>query len=213
MGTQPVTIETVIKDRDDALEAARAASERSLSLNLDNESLRESIVKTKLKYKLRLDRHAQAMTSLRWWAVFDLCWMLREVLEPAKNAWLYSGSWAYKLSALNGYTGVMIAWFAIAALLMLPLIITLATAPKTNAARRAEQPAVIGLFMGALGFTALSVAAARLDIPHVVLSYRESTVMLIVTGLLVSCWHNTRVVRAKREAEAQASVAAELGTA
>ncbi len=204
----PVTFETLLQERDDALKLAREASERSLILNLELDREREASQATKLKYQLKTARFAQAMTSLRWWAVFDLCWMTREIMEPAKNTYLYAGSWAYKLSSMGGYSTLLICWFSIAAALVVPLIFTLATIPKTLAARKAEQPAVIGLFMGALGFTALSVAAARLDIPHVVLAYRESTVMLIATGLLVSCWHNSRVVRANREA--QATAAAEL---
>ena len=143
----------------------------------------------------------QVATSLRWWAVFDLIWMVRELLEPARFAWGYPSSWAYKLAAMSAHPWVLVAWFALSAFLVTPLIFALATVPNTRLCRKSESLASFGLFMGAVGFAFLSTAAARLDIPHVVDSYRGSTVMLLGTGLLVACWHNGRVVRAHKEAQ------------
>ncbi|MEC5213331.1 hypothetical protein RCH06_001877 [Polaromonas sp. CG_9.5] len=187
-------------------ENLRQCNEQLLSVRLTQdrehkagEFERQSHARAKLKLE-------QVITSLRWWAVFDLIWMLRETLEPARYAWSYPSSWAYKLAAQSAYPLIVVCWFATTALLIAPLIVTLAMVPNAPLTRRCEGAACVGLFMGGIGYAVLSSFADRLDIPHVVDSYRGSATMLIVTGLLVACWHNSRVIRASKAPTAQGGV-------
>lgn len=137
----------------------------------------------------------QAVTSLRWWAVMYLIWMVRESLEPARFAFAYPSSWIFKLAEMHSHREFGIAWFTVAGTLIIPLIVTLSFVPKSKACERAQDLALVGLGMGAIGFAYLFTLASRLDIPHVADSYVGSATMMAVTALLVACWHNSRVVR------------------
>lgn len=141
------------------------------------------------------------LVALHWLAIYALALMVREMLEPAKNTLWFPDSWASKLTAMWTYPWVVWAWFGLAIGLVVPLIAFLVSADEEKR-KRFERPAVIGLFMGGAGYGVLSIAAARLDIAHVVASYRESAVALFLAGLLVACWHNSRMVMAERAARA-----------
>ena len=179
-------------------EKLRQCNETVLSERLAHARERKGIEIERQAYLAFSVELNQVITSLRWWAVFDLLWMLREVLEPARFAWGYPASWAYTLAKMSAHPWIVVAWFSTSAMLIVPLIFTLAFVPHTNMSRRCEGIACAGLFMGGIGFAVLSSFAGRLDIPHIVESYRGSATMLIGTGLLVACWHNSRVIRAHK---------------
>jgi hypothetical protein len=172
-------------------------------INLDSledfRRCKELLLSERLAHQRVVTHLNLVLTSLRWWAVADLCWMLRESLEVARYAYGYPASWAYKLSALTAHPWLSVAWFSASSALIAPLIVMLAVAPRTNACRQLERVGCAGLFMSGVGYAVLASFAARLDIPHVVDSYRGSTTMLLVTGLLLACWHNSRMLREEKE--------------
>lgn len=165
----------------------------------------EQLTLNRLKADRKALRLQQIATSMRWWVVADLCWMMLEALEPARFAWSYPGSWAYKLAVAFSDRYLVVGWFGVAAACVLPLILAMATVPKSRFCRRCERLAFIGLLMGGIGFAFMASSAARLDIPQVVDSYRWSTLKLISTGLLVACWHNSRLVLAHNDALMQSA--------
>ncbi|MES2910636.1 MAG: hypothetical protein V4718_04570 [Pseudomonadota bacterium] len=173
-----------------------------LRLQEDARAAREESLKAKIALANERVRSQARLVALHCLAVFALAIMGREMVEPVKNILWYPGSWAFKLAAMwpAPWATVLLIWFSAAIMLVVPLIVMLAVVPNEDYRKWAEGPAVVGLFMGGFGYGIFSVAAARLDIPHVVASYRESSAMLLLAALLVSCWHNSRVVRATKEA-------------
>ncbi|MES2685729.1 MAG: hypothetical protein V4706_02845 [Pseudomonadota bacterium] len=161
----------------------------------------EALLQARLEITNERARSHALLTALHCLAVYALCLMVREMLEPAKNVIWYPASWAYKLAAMGGHQTLMTCWFFTAIALVCPLVLMLAAVPNENMRKLAEGPAVLGLFIGGLGYAVMSVAAARLDVPHVVSSYRESSVMLLAAGLLVACWKNSRQLREARQSE------------
>ena len=169
-------------------EQSRSSSEYALQLKLQFDAERKRYVRQALELR-------QAVTSLRWWAVAGLLWMLREALEPARFAHSYPSSWAYKLAVMTAHPQFLVWWFSVSAALIAPAVIFMAAAPMHRYCSRTQDLAIFGLGGGAFGYAYLATAAMRLDAPHVVDSYVGSSVMLFVTALLVACWHNSRVVR------------------
>ena len=92
-----------------------------------------------------------------------------------------------------------VAWFAVAAVLIVPLPIFLAAVPASRLARRAEACAVVGLGMGGVGYVLLHTLALRLALPHVQAAYLWSAGILGSHALLVACWHNSRQGRLEQE--------------
>jgi len=179
-------------------EKLRQCNETVLSERLAHDQERKGIEQERQAHAASELELRQVVTSLRWWAVFDLLWMLREMLEPARFAWGYPSSWAYKIASTSAHPWIVVCWFFTAALCIVPLIVTLAFTPNSRWSRRCEGIGCAGLFMGGIGFAVLSAFAARLDAAHIVESYRGSAMMLIGTGLLVACWHNSRMIRAHK---------------
>ena len=168
-------------------ERIRACCERNLMLKLAVNREHQSAAQYSNKLK-------QSIKSQRWWAIAYLCWVVREIAEPAQFAQTYPTSWAYKLSALDGNQALAAHWFTLSALLVVPLIFTLAIMPASKFCERAQDSALIGLALAAFGYAYMACIAMRLDIPHIVSSYVGSTVLIAATGLLVACWYNSRTI-------------------
>lgn len=173
-------------------EQLRASHERVLTMQLTLNCERK-------QHRIRLLELEQALTSLRWFAVVFLFWVTKEVTEPARFILDYPSSWAFKLSVLGGYPSSTALWFAVSGALIAPLVVLLATAPRSKACLRAQDVALVGLGAGGLGFVYMASLAMRVDAPQIVDAYVSSTILLASTGLLVACWHNTRIIRAYRE--------------
>ena len=183
-------------------EALRASRERVLALQLTLDCERK-------QHRTKLMELAQALTTLRWWAVALLFWVGKEALDPGRFAAGYTGSWAYKLATLSGHPQLVVAWFVTCAALVVPLVVAMAVAPASKACRCAQYPAMLGLFGGGGAFVFMATMAMRLDAPQVTDSYSWSAVMLTGTGLLVACLHNSRQVRAVKEKQIEQSTCAE----
>ena len=89
---------------------------------------------------------------------------------------------------------------AMAALMILPLVAVLVFAPRHHSRRQVEGFAVGGLGMAGGGYVFLATAALslsnRLDVPpHVFPTCASSAAMLLLQGLLVACWSNSRELR------------------
>lgn len=156
---------------------------------------KEVILETQLQAQNNLFLAGQTATSLRWWAVVYLMWMVREAAEPARYAFSYPTSWAYKIADMTAHPSILVVWFSVATVLIIPLIFFLIFEPDGYMSHKSQDWALCGLGGAGLGYAYLASAAMRLDVPHVADSYVGSTIMLTITALLVACWHNARIVR------------------
>ena len=168
-------------------------SEKALRLaQLQRE--RDEVVPREDAAKVAL-RLTQALSSHKWWSVLTLFWSAWEILEPARNAYGFPGSWMYKIAHKEGIREYIVYWFGGSAALIVPSIIMLIVAQHSMYSRRAQDLAIIGLIAGSLGFGYMAAAGVLVDIPFVILSWCGDSAFLLCVAMLIANWHNARQIR------------------